>query len=214
MSALIPFSFESQSIRVLNVEGAPQFIAKDVAEALEYKWNPYLLNHVPDEWKGNNPIVTPGGIQEMLTLSEPGLYFFVNRSDKPKALPFQKWVAGEVLPAIRKTGGYGSNPITPPAPQTVTVSLEAWDDAQDEIAALKNERLELLQEMRELYRDKVEWLEERSGLAPKRRALTADERTAIVLLHEQGLSKIVIGQRIGRSPETVATYLRQRRLEG
>ena len=49
---------------------------------------------------------TPGGTQNMWCLSEPGLYFFLNRSDKPKALPLQKWVAGEVLPSIRKTGGY------------------------------------------------------------------------------------------------------------
>lgn len=37
---------------------------------------------------------------------EPGLYWFLGRSDKPKALPFQKWIYGEVLPSIRKTGGY------------------------------------------------------------------------------------------------------------
>ena len=42
----------------------------------------------------------------MHCLSEPGLYFFLGRSDKPKALPFQKWVAGEVIPTIRKTGEY------------------------------------------------------------------------------------------------------------
>jgi hypothetical protein len=58
------------------------------------------------EWKGVNPIHTLGGIQEVLCLSEPGLYFFLNRSDKLNALPFQKWIAGEVLPSIRKTGSY------------------------------------------------------------------------------------------------------------
>ena len=61
---------------------------------------------VPEEWKGVQPIHTPGGMQEMLTLSESGLYFFLARSDKPKALPFQKWLAGDVVPSIRKTGGY------------------------------------------------------------------------------------------------------------
>ena len=44
----------------------------------------------------------------MVVLIEQGLYFFLGRSDKPKALPFQKWLTGEVLPAIRKTGGYGT----------------------------------------------------------------------------------------------------------
>lgn len=107
MSAITPFLFDSQTIRVLSINNAPWFVAKDVAEALEYsRFDSNLLRHVPDEWKDTNPIRTLSGIQEMLTLSEPGLYFFVNRSDKPKALPFQKWIAGEVLPSIRKTGSY------------------------------------------------------------------------------------------------------------
>jgi hypothetical protein len=45
-------------------------------------------------------------MQNMLCLSEQGLYFFLGRSDKPAALPFQKWIAGEVIPSIRKTGSY------------------------------------------------------------------------------------------------------------
>jgi hypothetical protein len=45
-------------------------------------------------------------MQDMLCLSEPGLYFFLSRSDKPAALPFQKWIAGDVVPSIRKTGSY------------------------------------------------------------------------------------------------------------
>jgi prophage antirepressor-like protein len=53
------------------------------------------------------------------------LYFFLGRSDKAKALPFQKWLAGEVLPAIRKTGRYESAPIT--NGETVTRSLESLD---------------------------------------------------------------------------------------
>lgn len=108
MSNLIPFQFEAREIRVITHEdGSLSLVAKDVADSLEYtRFDSNLLSHVPDEWKGTNPIRTPGGIQEMLTLTEQGLYFFLNRSDKPKALPFQKWLAGEVLPSIRKTGSY------------------------------------------------------------------------------------------------------------
>lgn len=51
----------------------------------------------------------------MAVLSEPGLYFFLGRSDKPKALPFQKWLAGDVLPTIRKTGRY-VDPLAAPVP--------------------------------------------------------------------------------------------------
>lgn len=111
---ILSFSFESSSSssRVIEVNGDPWWVAKDVLLALEYAET--SLNNVadrtanvPDEWKGHYPIVTPGGVQEMLCLSEPGLFFFINRSDKPKAIPFQKWLAGEVLPAIRKRGYYG-----------------------------------------------------------------------------------------------------------
>lgn len=110
-SAITPFLFDSQTIRVLTINNAPWFVAKDVLAALEYSQSslaniPDRISHVPDEWKDRHPIATLGGTQEMLTLSEPGLYFFVNRSDKPRALPFQKWIAGEVLPSIRQTGSY------------------------------------------------------------------------------------------------------------
>ena len=111
---ILSFSFESSSSssRVIEVDGEPWWVAKDVAEALEYAESTLsnmsdTIKHVPDEWKGRVPIPTLGGIQELLCLSEPGLFFFINRSDKPKAIPFQKWLAGEVLPAIRKRGYYG-----------------------------------------------------------------------------------------------------------
>jgi len=92
----------------LDEDGTLWFCAKDIAGALGYNSTnmPWIFAAVPAEWKGSRPIATLGGVQEMLTLSEPGLYFFLGRSDKPKALPYQKWVAGEVIPAIRQTGEY------------------------------------------------------------------------------------------------------------
>lgn len=104
---LVPFQFETATIRIISQEdGSWSVVAKDVAESLGYVWQPAVVKHVPDEWKGIIPINTPGGTQEMLTLTSQGLYFFLGRSDKPKALPFQKWIAGDVLPSIEKTGSY------------------------------------------------------------------------------------------------------------
>lgn len=107
-SELMPYLFEGNEIRVTKDEnGEPWFVAKDVALALGYEWNgSSRIAHVPTEWRGVTSVVTPSGTQEMLTLSEPGLYFFLGRSDKPAALPFQKWLASEVLPALRKSGRY------------------------------------------------------------------------------------------------------------
>lgn len=194
---LIPFNFESKSIRILNLDGAPWFVAKDVMLALEYAedYNPArAVAHVPDEWKGVHPLHTPGGLQELWCLSEPGLYFFVNRSDKPKALPFQKWVAGDVLPTIRQTGSYGLQPMY--APETVTIT--------------KDEHVARLEEMLDLYRAKVEFLE--MQMQPRRRVLEDDEKADILRLHGQGWTPAAIGRKVGRPTGSVETYLRRVRL--
>ena len=105
--AVTAFSFERMPVRTVTADGEVWFAAKDVAEALGYVWNgAAAIKHVPDEWQGVRSVLTTSGAKEMVVLSEQGLYFFLGRSDKPAALPMQKWVAGEVLPSIRKTGGY------------------------------------------------------------------------------------------------------------
>ncbi|MHC3432833.1 BRO-N domain-containing protein [Delftia lacustris] len=114
MSNITPYLFQKAALRVID-DGAGSFevVAKDVAEALGYTWQSNVIAHVPEEWKGVKPINTPGGPQQMVTLLESGLYFFLGRSDKPDALPMQKWVSGEVLPSIRKTGSYSLAPRSP-----------------------------------------------------------------------------------------------------
>lgn len=74
------------SVRVVEQDGEPWFVAKDVATALGYSASSMtnlrvMFQAVPEEWKGRNPITTLGGKQEMLTISEQGLYFFLGRSD-------------------------------------------------------------------------------------------------------------------------------------
>ncbi|MDR1510041.1 MAG: phage antirepressor KilAC domain-containing protein, partial [Synergistaceae bacterium] len=64
------------------------------------------IKHVPEEWRGVLSVYTPSSNQEMWALTEQGLYFYLARSDKPKALAFQKHIAGEILPSIRKHGAY------------------------------------------------------------------------------------------------------------
>jgi prophage antirepressor-like protein len=122
MNDLVNFTYEGRKVRTFIKNGDPQWVAKDVAEVLGYPEtsNPArLFAHVPEEWKGRYPIPTlicevnpihtsskARKSQDMLCLSEQGLYFFLGRSDKEAALPFQKWIAGEVIPSIRKTGSY------------------------------------------------------------------------------------------------------------
>lgn len=122
MNNLIPRQFENSQIRFIEDRGESKVVAKDVAEALGYVWHHNVIAHIPEEWKGSNRITTLGGQQEMLTLTEQGLYFFLGRSDKPKALPFQKWIAGDVMPTIRKTGSY-----TAPNAKPITKSTETLE---------------------------------------------------------------------------------------
>ena len=109
MSELQIFKNGDFSVRTIEDNGEIWFVAKDVAQALGYPEASNaarLFQSVPEFWKGVKPIHTLGGEQEMLCLSEQGLYFFLGRSDKKAALPYQMWIAGEVVPSIRKTGSY------------------------------------------------------------------------------------------------------------
>ncbi|MDR2305256.1 MAG: hypothetical protein LBE10_11815 [Treponema sp.] len=92
MNDLVNFTYEGQKVRTIIKNGEPQWVTKDVAEVLGYPETTIsntakIVQHVPDEWKGRYPIPTLGGEQEMICLSEPGLYFFLALSDKPAALP-------------------------------------------------------------------------------------------------------------------------------
>lgn len=100
---------EFGSMRTVVEKDTLWFCGKDILTALEYKEgsNPAkAFQAVPDEWKGVKPIHTHGGEQNMLFLTEQGMYFFLGRSDKPKSIPYQKYVAGKVVPSIRKYGVY------------------------------------------------------------------------------------------------------------
>ena len=90
-----------------NEKGETFFVGKDVAEALGYA-NPRkaLHDHVNDEDKGVTKRDTLGGTQQMTIINESGLYALVLSSKLPQARVFKHWVTSEVLPQIRKTGGY------------------------------------------------------------------------------------------------------------
>ena len=90
---LTPFAFEEQLVRCrLDERGEPWFVAKDVALALGYQWAGIRnVQHIPEEWRLVESVSTSFGDKQTWFLSEQGLYFFVARSDKPRALPFQKY---------------------------------------------------------------------------------------------------------------------------
>lgn len=103
------FDFRGASLRTLTDEaGEPWFVAKDVCDILEISNPSDALQSLDDDEKtnlGNSYVWSEPG-RRPLIISEPGLYRLVMRSRKPEAKEFQRWVTHEVLPQIRKTGGY------------------------------------------------------------------------------------------------------------
>lgn len=106
-------------IRTIEQNGEPWFVGKDVAAALGYGEGKSLVNavanHVDAEDKGVTEMMTPGGKQNMTIINESGLYSLVLGSKLPTARKFKHWVTAEVLPAIRKHGGYiaGQETLSP-----------------------------------------------------------------------------------------------------
>lgn len=90
-------------VRVITKEGEPWFVGKDVAEVLGYSNTKKAINdHVKENHKLGERIVTSGQRREVIIIDEAGFYSLVLRSKLPSAEAFQEWVTSEVLPAIRK----------------------------------------------------------------------------------------------------------------
>lgn len=98
---------EFGDIRALEINGQPWLIGKDITEILGYSNSrKSIIDHVEAEDKGVTKCDTLGGKQDLTIINESGLYSLIFGSKLPTAKKFKKWVTSEVLPQIRKTGGY------------------------------------------------------------------------------------------------------------
>ncbi len=108
MNELTVFNNEEfGEIRTITIDGEPWFVGKDVAEVLGYS-NPSkaLIDHVDEEDKLNNESLSSLGQRGGWLINESGLYSLIISSKLPSAKAFKRWVTADILPAIRKTGGY------------------------------------------------------------------------------------------------------------
>ena len=107
MNELQVFNFEQSQVRIIEQNGEPWFVGRDVAEILGYA-NPQkaIREHVDEEDKGVNEMDTPGGIQQLVIINESGLYSLILSSKLPTAKQFKRWITFEVIPSIRKHGAY------------------------------------------------------------------------------------------------------------
>ena len=133
------------TVRVTNKDGVDWFVAKDVCGVLDVKDPSMALTRLDEDEKGTNIIGTPGGAQEMLCINEYGLWQLVLTSRKPQAKEFKRWLTHEVIPAIRKNGGY--------------------IDGQEFVPAEEKEKLEAkvreLHSLASSYQHKSEYLQEK-----------------------------------------------------
>lgn len=180
MNALSVFSFQnSHPVRVVMVDGDPWFVAKDVCDALTLVNSRKALMSLDDDEKGVTLSDTPGGKQKFNLISEAGLYTLILRCrDAVKqgttAWRFRKWVTGEVLPAIRKSGSYA---YVEPAPKRAGEPLH-WRH--------KNELQQLVNDVARTFRYNNAWVTgiwvalRRACNNPSPNLITTDDLPAIL----------------------------------
>ena len=110
------FNYNDREVRTVQKDGEPWFVLKDVCAVLGISDHKVAARRLEEDEGCQIPLTDSiGRKQEMLCINESGLYNVILRSDKPEAKPFRKWVTSEVLPSIRKNGGYiaGQESMTP-----------------------------------------------------------------------------------------------------
>lgn len=140
---------EFGTVRVSTQDGEPWFVAKDVATVLGYSSVGAMNRTLFDDEKGVRILHTPGGDQSISTVNEPGFYHAVmqRRSSwvkddaaRQKVESFQRWVTHEVLPAIRRDGGYMAAKPDETPEETMARALRI----ADETMRRQKERIESL----------------------------------------------------------------------
>lgn len=106
MNELRAFNYGETTVRTTEINGEPWFVLKDVCEVLGLSDTNRTAERLDADELTRIKLVSGGQAREMIAINESGLYNVILRSDKPEAKPFRKWVTSEVLPSIRKSGGY------------------------------------------------------------------------------------------------------------
>lgn len=198
---------EFGSIRTIKVNGEPWFVLKDVCEAFGETNYRRVASRLEDDEKGVSQISTPGGKQNMTIVSESGLYsaLFAMQPEKARGVDneyivkrqtqlrqFKRWVTHDVLPSIRKTGGYM-------IPQDYPSALRALADAEEQKLKLLAENQRQAQAIADFepirqYVDEI--LESQSAMATSQVAADYDLSAKALnkILYEAGIQRNVNGQ--------------------
>lgn len=145
MNDVIPFDFDGAAVRAIVRDREPWFVAADVCRALGINDVSDAVAKLDDEEKGRGLIPTLGGEQQMLVISESGLYTVVLRSRDATtpgsvAHRFRRWVTAEVLPALRRTGRYEAAPPLPQVSIGTRVHIAEIIDLRDALSLVREAR--------------------------------------------------------------------------
>lgn len=106
---IVEFQFDNKVLRSVVKKDAVWFVAKDVCDILEHSQVSKAVERLDDDEKLMGTIFLSGQNRETWLINESGLYSLILTSRKAEARKFKKWITHDVLPTIRKTGGYVSN---------------------------------------------------------------------------------------------------------
>lgn len=142
MNTIKPFDFNGQQVRTVTIDGEPWFVLSDLCSVLGLTTPARVLERLDDGVSLAHPIQDRmGRTQQATIVSEAGMYEVVIRSDKPEAKIFRRWITGEVLPQIRKTGSYSTANAHPELVSRADLArmvLEAEEEKQVIAAALES----------------------------------------------------------------------------
>ena len=136
MKDLQIFSYNEKQVRTVQINGEPWFVLKDVCDVLGISKYRDVVERLDEDERALFKVDTLGGVQNMIAVNESGLYNVILRSDKPEAKPFRKWVTSEVLPSIRKTGGYQTKTMT--TAQMFAMQAQVNLEQEQRLAALES----------------------------------------------------------------------------
>lgn len=102
----LAFSYESLQVRTVTDDMGIWFVLRDICDVLGIVDDKQVYDRLDEDERGRYKTPTPGGLQEMRCVNEPGLYDTIIRSNSDKAKPFRRWITHDVLPSIRKQGYY------------------------------------------------------------------------------------------------------------
>lgn len=139
-----PFTYKDHAVRVVTIDSEPWFVLADLCKVLDITASGRLAKRIDKDMRQTHTLETAGGRQQMTIVSEAGMYEVIIRSDKPEAATFRRWITSEVLPSIRKHGGY----LTDEKIEDILTDPDTIIQLATQLKAERSQRLALEQRQR------------------------------------------------------------------